>query len=58
VYKYLVSVGTALVVEREKITLLFKKIQQSFAELFYFSKVLYKEAKELELVKDFFKVRV
>lgn len=58
VYKYLVEVGTHLVVDRDKITQFFKKIQQSFAELFYYSRQLYKEVLELELLKDFFKVRV
>ena len=58
VYKYLVKVGTVLVVERDKITQLFKKIQQSYSELFYHSRLLYKESKDLELLKDFFRVRV
>lgn len=58
VYKYLVNIGSILVVEREKITQLFKKIQQSFSELFYHSRLLYNEVLELELLKDFFKVRV
>eukprot|EP00347_Sterkiella_histriomuscorum_P015980 403354962 len=58
VYKYLVRVGTVLVVEKDKITQLFKKIQQSYAELFYHSRVLYREAKDLEILKDFFKMRI
>jgi hypothetical protein len=29
-----------------------------FAELFYHSRIMYKELQELELVKDFFKVKL
>jgi meiotically up-regulated gene 157 (Mug157) protein len=57
VYKYLVKVGTVLVVEREKITQLFKKIQQSYSELFYHSRGLLKECQELDLLKDYLKMR-
>lgn len=45
-------------VERDKITQLFKKIQQSYSELFYHSRILYKESKDLETLKDFFRIRV
>jgi hypothetical protein len=54
----LVKVGTVLVVEREKITQLFKKIQHSYAELFFHGRILYKECKDLELLKDYFKIKV
>jgi hypothetical protein len=54
----LVRVGTVLVVERDKITQLFKKIQQSYAELFFHGRMLFKESKDLEILKEFFKMRV
>lgn len=47
-----------LVVERDKITQLFKKIQHSYAELFFHGRILFKECKDLELLKDYFKMRV
>ena len=58
VYKYLVKVGTVLVVQKEKITELFKKIQHSYSELFFHGRILFKECKDLELLKDYFKTRV
>jgi hypothetical protein len=43
-----------LVVEREKITQMFKKMQQSFADLIFHSRLLYKETQELDLLKQYF----
>jgi len=54
----LVKVGTVLVVQKEKITELFKKIQHSYSELFFHGRILFKECKDLELLKDYFKMRV
>ncbi|CDW77003.1 UNKNOWN [Stylonychia lemnae] len=58
VYKYLVKVGTVLIVEKDKITQLFKRIQHSYSELFYHGRILYRECKDLELLKDYFKMRL
>ena len=38
--RYLIKVCTMLVVEKEKITNFFKRIQQSYAELFFHGKGL------------------
>jgi hypothetical protein len=44
--------------EREKMGQLFKRLQEAFADLFFHSRVLYQEAKDLELLKDFFRLRL
>ena len=58
IYRYLVEVGRALVNERDKIAMLFKAIQFSYAELFFHTRLLYQECKDLEQLKDYFKMRV
>ena len=58
IQQYLVNVGRTLVNERDKITQLFKRVQHSFAELFFHSRLLYQECKDLEILKDFFKTRL
>ena len=44
--------------ERDKIAMLFKRVQQSFADLYFHSRLMYQECKDLEALKDFFKARV
>ena len=44
--------------DREKISLLFKRIQLSFAELFFSVRLLHQECKDLDLLKDYFRARV
>ena len=44
--------------EREKIAALFKRVQQSFADLYFHARLMYQECKDLEALKDFFKARV
>jgi len=46
------------VAEKEKITQLFKKMQHSFSELLFHARQVASEARDLETLKDFFKVRV
>lgn len=58
VYRYLVDVGRVLVNERDKIAALFKRVQQSFADLYFHARLMYQECKDLEALKDFFKARV
>ena len=58
VYRYLVDVGRVLVNERDKIAMLFKRVQQSFADLYFHARLMYQECKDLEALKDFFKARV
>jgi hypothetical protein len=53
-----VKVGSVLIVDKNKIQALFKQIQSSFAELFFHSRLLYRELEELELILSFFKVKI
>ena len=38
--------------------MLFKRVQQSFADLYFHARLMYQECKDLEVLKDFFKARV
>lgn len=58
IYKYLIQVGSAIMNQREKIAQLFKQLQDAFADLFFGFRLLYQETRDLELLKDFFKLRV
>ena len=57
-YQYLVKVGVKLVSEREKMGQLFKRMQLGFSELFYFTRLLFAECKDLELLKDYFRMQI
>jgi hypothetical protein len=53
-----VDVGRVLVNERDKIAVLFRRVQQSFAELYFHARLLYQECKDLEALKDYHIARV